>query len=702
MSAPTAKRRIFLDMHFPDWPHRQTCTAFDPDEIAGTMIKNNVGSVILYAKCQYGNFYYDTPAFHKHTGLGKVNLFFDVCRKLQSAGVEVIAYYSVVWDELTAAGHPDWLVRGPHGEIDNLGEFRWSTLCINSPYREVVFAQLEEISRLMRPDGFWIDMTIIGKDRCFCPHCAELFLAQTGAPLTAAAARDGALGHLFTRFRYDYIEAFYREAFARIRAILPGANIANNYWGYPYSSSSMGSRAVGALREADFVTGEAYTDWTGLSSPALFAKYLRGVAQGRPFEALIGRFCGTWDYSAKPAAQLAAEAYAIAAGGGTVTIDDEPYADGRLDQDLYRDIGRIFGEIKRREHLLCGRPVRFAAIYHSQLTKDYDAGEADFITSFVGAYRLLKELQCPTEVIFDEALTPDSLAGLKVILLPSVSVVQPAQWHLLRTWAEDGGLLLCGGSTGLYRVENGCPAPFYAPLADLGLRREGLSDYTLSYFTVQDDALADGLPARPVTVRGPYVKYTTAGASVCADITDPICETAGKVFFHNNLPAPYEPSAFPALTETRLGRGRAFVFAQDIFTQFGRYHQPEVKRLCGNILRKVGLPSPLAVSCASNVELSLDELDDGRLVLHLVNFTPGMTVCSGHMDTFEGRYPRTFEFMDEVNALCDVKITLRRPVRTAHAFALGAALPCERAGEVTVITLPRLDQWESLVLTPEP
>ncbi len=693
------KRRIFLDMHFPDWPDRQTATAFDPDEIAQTMIDSHVGSVILYAKCQYGNFYYDTKLGHKHSGLGQLDLFRSVSEKLKAHGIEVIAYYSVVWDEWQAKAHPEWLVEGPHGERDNLEEYRWSTLCMNSPYRDVVFAHLDEISRVLAPDGFWIDMTIIGNNRCFCPHCRALFREQTGMELTADALSDEAMKNRFAAFRYDYVEAFYRQAYQTIRNVLPHANLANNYWGYPYSPWVNGSRAVGALQEANFVTGEAYTDWTGLSAPGFFSTFLRGVGQGRPFEALIGRFVGTWDYTAKPATQLALEAYTVAAHGGIVTVDDEPFADGHLDHDVYADIQTAFAEIQKREHLLEAKPVRFAAILHSQITKDvHFHGSEAFAASFAGAYRMLKETQCPAEIVLDEALTPGSLDGFSLLLLPCVAVIPPEQWAIIAQFARDGGLVIAAGPTGMYRLEGDRKAADQRVPDALGLTLNGMSEYTISYIGAQDAALQAALPKRPLTVRGPYVKSAVTGAArVLAHVVDPICEMHGKVFFHNNLPAPYEATAYPAITSTQMGKGSFVWFAQDVFAQFGRYHQRELKSIFAALMRQAGIASPMACSCASNVELVLCRQGEGR-ILHLINFTPGMTMCLGTMDVFEGRYPRTFEFVDRVNALGDIDIAIDGAYTSAKVFTTGQALATRVSGGKTMLTLPRLDMWESIEL----
>lgn len=695
----TSKNRIFFDMHFPDWPDRQTAQEFCPKEIADTFEKSHVDSVILYAKCQFGNFYYDTKIGKKHTGLGQQDLFRELCTLLHERGIRVIAYYSVAWDERIAGEHPEWLVQGKDGSRGSGGEYRWSTLCVNSPYREMVKEHLREITAQLQPDGFWIDMTIIGQERCFCPHCSEKYERIYHADLNCHMERKSAEYNRFLQFRYDYIEEFYHEIYGLIRSIKPDCQIANNYWGYPYSSGSMGSRAIGSLREGDYVTGEAYTDWTGLSAPGFFSKWLRSAAEGRPFEALIGRFTGTWDYTVKPPVQMALEAYTIAANGGTVTLDDEPYADGSIDPELYREIGRIFETIDRRRPYLDGKFLKHAAVFHSQCTKDYlFNNNEEFISSITGAYRLCKELGCPTEFLFDENVTAQKLNEYFFVLMPSVAVADKEQFSLLTEYLQNGGLVVAAGETMAYTVteEQLVPVNWLEELT--GLIKLGLSDYTVTYYRTTNSAYSCGLPERPVTVRGRYVKYSGARReAVAAWAVNPICETTAQRFFHNNLPAPYEKTEYPALVSVTVGKGTLLLFAQDVFAQFARYHQLEIKSLMRNILTVHKRQPSVRFHCSSNVETSA-LWQDGNLLLHLINFNPSMTVCTGEMDTFEARYPRTFEFVEEIQERTDIFIDLDFPVSTAYALDLGRYLEVTEHGEVTTVKLDRLKQWETIVL----
>lgn len=697
-----SKNRIFFDMHFPDWPNRQTSTNFRPKEIADTFAKNHVDSVILYAKCQFGNFYFDTKTGHKHSGLGDLDLFRELSALLRERNIKVIAYYSVSWDELQAKEHPEWMVEGEDGIRGSGGEFRWSTLCINSPYRELVKTHLKEITEALSPDGYWIDMTIIGGGRCYCPYCAKKYEERTGEKLVRGAKAGTKERERFLQFRYDTIEEFYAEIYSLIRSIKPDCMISNNYWGYPYSNSGMGSRAIGALRQCDYITGEAYTDWTGLSAPGFFSKWLRSAAAGRPYEALIGRFTGTWDYTTKPAVQMELEGYTIAANGGTVTLDDEPYADGSIDTELYDDIGKMFETIDQRREYLDGDFLKHTAIFHSLATKDayFDTSEK-FISGIAGAYRLCKELSCPAEFVFDENLTLDGLTRYPVVIMPSVAVLQKEHIEMLQSYLEQGGLIIAAGETGAYELADGELKPSDAFQKLTGLKREGVSDYTVTYYQMEQNEYSSKLPKRPVTVRDRYVKYQGAPEkSVKAWAVDPICENSKTMFFHNNLPAPYETTSYPALIAIPKGKGCLVLFAQDVFAQFARYHQVEIKKLFQNILKAHQKQPAVRFHCSSNVETSVLKQKD-RWILHLVNFNPGMTVCAGRMDTFEAKYARTFEFVDQIQELHQVEIEVDFPIKSAFAIESNEKVEVRPTEKGSVLTLGSLKKWETIVLTGE-
>jgi hypothetical protein len=673
-----SKTRIFFDMHLPSWPGKGIAGSFDPARIADAFAAAGADSAVLFAKCQYGNFYTALEGETLHPGLDGMDLLEELALRLRAKGIRSIAYYSVSWDERFADERPEWLTVGSSGALGAGSSSRWRNLCINGPYAEIVERHIAEIAR--KPiDGIWLDMAIIGDGNCYCPRCRESYRERFGAE--PPERTDDPRRREFLDFRYDVVESFYRRIRGSARAAAPGVVFTNNYWGYPYSSTGMGSRAIGATREDDLVTGEAYSDWTGMRSTSFLPIFLRGVAAGRPFESLIGRFINTWDYTVKPKAFLAYESFAVFAHGATVTVDDQPYHDGRIDEELYReDLAWIFKEIRGRADTVRGRPLRYAAVYHSQKTKDDSPEQSAFVRDIAGAFRLLRDLRFPVEFLFDESITEARLEGFKLIVLPNVSEIDTGEWDILESFMAAGGMVLASGTLG-----EGGGARRAKEL--FGLSGGALSPYSISYLRFPETS------SRDLLVRGRYAAYTAA-AGARGSIIDPICETSPGRFFHNNLPAPYEESGFAGLLELASGEGAFALFPQPIF----RHYAKEPSREIREILRALVLRHEEGPSVELRIPMKMDfsVIEDGDTIyIHLLNPNAENSMCCGLMDTYDGAFERSYEYMEETVPVSDLGILIRRPgLVSAEAIREGSTLELRKAEGGIEIRVARVEIWE--------
>lgn len=308
---------------------------------------------------------------------------------------------------------------------------------------------------------------------------------------------------------------------------------------------------------------------------------------------------------------------------------------------------------------------------------------------------MINECRYPVEFVFDENLTLERLQEYKAIIMPTVAVLSDEHTKMCLEYVKQGGLIIAAGETGLYSMEDHQLVKGQRLLDALGVSYQGQSDYSISYFTLCDKAEHEN---RPVLIRDGYNKYYCQDANcIVAHVVDPICETTDEVFFHNNLPAPYEVTEHPAIMDIPYGEGRVVLFAQDIFSQFARYHQLELKGLMTNTLQtNTGKPA-VVCSASSNVQV-ISSMIDGKLVVHLINMNPGMGVCCGEMDAFEARYPRTFEFVEQVDALADVSVHVSTSsINSCHAFIGDEVIPLEKTGDGYRCTLKRLGAWETLI-----
>src|SRR5262249_38335119 len=130
--------------------------------------------VVVFAKCHYGNSYYDTKVGHKHKNLGNRDLLAEWTSEARKRRITLLAYYSVNRDVWIGQQHPEWRMKDAQGNI--VDEDRWPPqwaamgfLCYNSPYLDYVKAQVQEIMEY-EVEGFHFDMLWFGDTGkvCYC------------------------------------------------------------------------------------------------------------------------------------------------------------------------------------------------------------------------------------------------------------------------------------------------------------------------------------------------------------------------------------------------------------------------------------------------------------------------------------------------------------------------------------------------------
>jgi len=672
-----SRKRIFFDMHLPAWPGMGIAESFDPKALAEAIITSGADSAVLFGKCQYGNFYTRLPGERLHPGLGGTDLLEEVSARLHSNGVKTIVYYSVSWDERFAEEKPEWLAENAAG-IRGDGPYRWRTLCINGPYADIVERHLMDIAR--KPvDGIWLDMTIIGDGFCYCPRCRARFMEANGRQPPSSPAEPGYAE--FLGFRYGIVESFYARIRAGLREVAPQIVFTNNYWGYPWSSAAMGSRAVGAVANVDFLTGEAYSDWTGIRSTSILPIFLRSVASGRPFEALIGTGINTWDFTRKPRPYLAYEAFSVFAHGAAVTVDDQPTHTGGFDESLYReDLREIFGQISAMSRTVAGKPARYVSVYHSQRAKDRCAASRDFLRDICGAFRLFRDLRLSVDFTFDESRAIPDPAEVPVLALSGATQLTSPEWDLLAGFARKGGLIVAAGGMG-------GDLEVTAALAALGLRTEGPSAYSVSYLRSPDRG------GRDILVRGRYAALSAARGGR-GEVIDPLCETSPRVFFHNNLPSPYRGSGAPAMVEIPMGAGALVVFPQPLFRHYAKEPSRELRGIVRDLVSRRCPPPRIGLEIPMRMDFSIVESADSVHV-HLLNPSIEPSLCCGLMDIYDGAFERSYEYMEEVVPVHDLRILVRHPrigdVRTLREKSPFSAKEVPEGWEVVV---NRVALWE--------
>lgn len=713
----TSRRRVFLDAHTPDLtdPHQRGNVAdrafpllsgVEPERDLERMAEAGVDSVVLFAKCQYGNAYYPSDVGRRHAALAGRDLFGEQVRAAHDRGIRVIAYFSNMWDTAAAGEHPEWAMvpspaRGSTG--------RWPTLCLLSDYRRRALDQVREIARRYPIDGLWSDILTAGP--CVCHRCQAAFAAEHGRAIPER--RDDPAWIDLIRFSQRLLREYLAEQRAVLREERPAAALIPNFYATTFVEAVTGL-ATDHLELADIGSSEGYTDWHDLGFPSFASEYIRAGVLDRPHEVLVSRFVHTWDFTLRSEAQLRFEAFTVAAHGATVSLDDQPYATGALEPEVYRRLAPVYRRVAERSPWLDGAvPERYAALYVPQSARELEsllgepenpsAGEqsaqfprseprsapSDLDAAVSGTFRALVESHLPLTLVDARPASLNRLSAQRVLVLADVLTLAPHEVDAIAAFVRGGGGLVVTGEAGV-RSDRGEPLAAQALESLLGLRFGPRGRYTYPYLGLRGE-LAERLGGWPLPHYGriPALESVAPGATVLAERLDPLLETDPSTYWHNNQPAPAAGTGEPVIVERTVGAGRVIVSAARLGNNHARLGHAGYRDLLDLLVRRAagGDPAVRVEGSHRGTELVVARLGDA-IVAHLVSGHP-----VARLDLHGAQQPQAIDDIASIS-----RLRLRVPASTTAAARVVDGVERSLAIVDGAVELRDLDDWETVVL----
>lgn len=713
----TSRRRIFYDAHTPDWtdPHQRgnvpdaafpLLSEVHPENDLEVLAAAGVDSVVLFAKCQYGNSYYPTDVGRRHGALDGRDLFGDQLRAAHSRGIRVIAYFSNMWDTAAAGANPDWMLV-PSPSRGNTG--RWPALCLLSGYRQFALDQVRELAHRYPIDGLWSDILTAGP--CVCHRCQAAFLEQYGHPIPET--RDDPAWIDLIHFSQKILKDYLEEQRAILKEERPLAALIPNFYATTFVDAVIGL-STEHLGLADIGSSEGYTDWHGLGFPSFASNYIQAGVQGRPSEVLVSRFVHTWDFTMRSPAQLRFEAFTVAAHGSTVSVDDQPYATGAIEPEVYKRLAPVFERIAERSPWLDGaHKERYAAIYVPQSAREIESllgaaenpsnGEqsaqfprseprssrSDLVAAVTGSYRALVESHLPVAFLDERAGSLEHLDDYRVLVLADVLAITSREAESIAAFVRAGGGLVVTGEAGVLSLRGDESIdPILAEVLGVTFGEPGR--FTFPYLRVTD-AHAGALGSWPIPHYGRIraLENLAPDARVLARRTDPVLETDDATYWHNNQPAPGAPSDDPVIVEREVGAGRVIVSAARIGNNRARLGHGAYRDLLAALVRRAAgrEPSVGLDGAHHNTELVVARRGDD-LVVHLVT---GYPVVS--LDLYGAAQPAAIEDVAGLD-----RLALRVPAGTRSAARVVDGAEVQLALDGDHVVLEGADDWETVVL----
>lgn len=540
-------------------------------------------ALMFYTQDHWGYAFYPSQSAVRHPNL-KFDLFGTECALARKAGISVMAYYSLQFNNQCAISHPDWAWTSEDGSEQRFYG-KWHVMCLDSPYRQYVLAMMGEIfSRYEEVEELFLDIFGIQfamyasngiSPFCFCRYTEEAWARDfPGDPYREGFNTREGWERRFHWHQRRTMTDMLDEIIAIARKHRPNVLVSLN--GGPESFPDE------IMQRVSYIYAEPLDCPTGI---ALGSILMRGW--GRPYyQAGIFTDYGYSDTYPSDLARAQADAL-IVQNARTFFVGDAPVLsgiDGQGFSNRWFAVAKGAWEDVRNVDCLLGprlNPLLSTAVLYSEQTRkefEIDKRPQDFRHSILGALETLTYAGRPVESIPDFKL--DMLGRFEVLVLPEVRVLSTEQAQTIRTWVHNGGTLIASHGCGLLD-ESRKPRSNFA-LADVfgvdyvseetkyaydanGKQRPG-NDIT-TYLESTGHPLAATISRGTVGLPGPFIRLKTTTAQTVMRYRLPLLaeDVAHNRWVGWGAPPPGPETAGPAVTFNRFGKGQALYLGVPIF-----------------------------------------------------------------------------------------------------------------------------------------
>ena len=479
------RRRTLLDMHIEDWDP-VFLSKFDPKDYFDALIEANINAPMIYLQSHVGLCYWPTKSGKMHGSFkgreDTMNRLFDMCH---NAGMDVITYYSVVYNNWAYDNYPDWRLINIHGNASRTNGGRYGLCCPNNQgYQSFVAKQIEEMCECFTFEGIFIDMTF-WPFICFCPACKERWQKETGAEIPVVIDWKDPEWLKFQETRGRWLEEFAQFITREVKKHKPDCSVEHQcagllrYWGRTVKENIVFSN--------DYVGSDMYG---GIEEQSFACKAFYDLTQNQPFEYMTSRcYPNLREHtSTKTLDQLRTCVMLTQLHHGASLLIDAIDPIGTIDHSVYKKFGTVYREAEKYEPWLSrGRMLYDVALFLNLDGKmDVEKNKVSLAVSeaadpsmphldaLKGAAFSLRRRHIPYGVI--SGSRPELLKEIKMLVLPDVPNMPKEYTRAVRDFVEKGGKLYMSGHSAPELLKE-----FF------NLQWQGLTEETVTYISPRGD-----------------------------------------------------------------------------------------------------------------------------------------------------------------------------------------------------------------------
>ena len=700
-------------------------------DIVNLAKKLNANTIVLFARDAWGRAYYKSKVAPMNSKLRGRDLIEEVVREAKKEGIKIVVMVGHTTNPALYSKHPEWSQRRLNGEVISMDKNpsnlkvkpRWPLMCINSPFFDTVLREVEEVLKY-DIDGILLDSFRYMPDiegACFCDFCKRRHEEELGRPLPTIADWDSLSYRRSFLWRYEVSARALRKIKERVREINP--RIVLGYNSHPGGWRGRANKITEMTRDCiDIIFAECSE--ADYQPPGFIAEMVRlslAMSGGKPVWASRNSFhmCLTTTTTSTAVIKQGLREAFIAGGFPLYLVFSSAFAQ---DPRVERAVSEVYKEIEKLEdYAMKAKPIKYACILFSNRSKDWGGREhSEIVTDCMrGFYYALLSKHVPVTYISDIDLDQGKIQGYKVIVLANAQSLSRFAVNKLTGYVERGGGLLATYKTSIMD-EDGNVLHELQLSELLGVRYRGELITPWSYVRVKKDhEVTKGFNKGQLILWGDFDRKfidrrvpRNLANHVCVEPLNVDSVLARVVLPQSEFGSEYEngrapPLAgsetnLPAIVANSLDRGKAVYFSGQIGRLFWRIGLEEYLQLIYNAVLWLGGRPPIMAEGPETFEMSAYELGDSMLV-HLLNYTYNQRILARPPAIGEKFVFCTMDSIHpirEIVPISDVRLIVceREVKRASSLLREGVNYEVERLGKLTVVHIPRLNEYDVVLL----
>lgn len=378
-------RRHLCDMHIDDWDEK-FLSQFSVDEYVENLKKARIQSAMIYVQAHTGLCYFPTKVGTMHSAfVGKEDTIKKLIDKCHDNNIDVIVYYSLIYNNAEYHKHPEWRMMDVDGDSwyggtkfsDNAFAvntyYRYGLCCPNNPeYVDFVMKQIEEFSTYFDFEGAFYDMPFWAHP-CYCESCKKRWREEVGGVLPTVEDWNDPNWLLHMEKRRKWMGEFTQKVADKTKELNPGVSVEQNFAAGTSTDPFRGT-AEEVNDACDYCGGDLYGN---LYAHSFTCKYYKNITKNPPFEYMFARCeesLSKHTLTKSKDVMLSAASLTAAHHGATLVIDAiDPV--GTMDERVYNQIGEVFEQLVPYDKYYYGDMIEDVGVYYSLKSKFNPYGE---------------------------------------------------------------------------------------------------------------------------------------------------------------------------------------------------------------------------------------------------------------------------------------------------------------------------------------